>query len=177
MSAPNGGKAVEILTADPGLARLQPPQREALRNWSSNYSYLVQNVLYETEEASGYEAVERGFVEGLIAELDEVFRLVEGPSEPVSVYRAGSQPEIGTSIPGYLACTTDLEVAQSIAGAHGELCELLIPAYSGVVYLPAATEPVTAEENEVLVNRDSRLILKSVQAIGDRRLTVLELEQ
>ena len=49
-----------MLAADPGLRRLSAAHREALRDWSSIYSYLVQNLLFRTPEAETYGPLKSG---------------------------------------------------------------------------------------------------------------------
>lgn len=171
MSEPTGQAAAEILAADPGLTRLDPRHLQALRDWSSNYSFVVQNLLYRTTEAEEYGRVEREFAGRMITALDEVFRLVDGPREAITVFRGGRLPTSEAPIPGFISLTTDEAVATQVAGPRGDVWELELPARSPAVFLPAVIEPVTATENEVLLVRGSRLILEEMQErpTGGRR--------
>ena len=172
--------AVALLAADSGLATLEAHHRDALRDWSSAWSHLVQHYCFGTPEAAHYSSVELDFVQGLMRDLDGTFDAVAGPSRSVLVFRGdprGHLPSPREVWPGYLSCSVDRSIAEQAAGQAGDLWELVVPAGGRAIYLPAATSPVEPGEQEVLIARGSSFILGLMQPrSGGGRLIRLELE-
>ena len=98
-----GREAAAVLAADPGIAQITGEERDALRTYSSNWFWLVQNVLWRTREASEYGQIELGFVWSVVDRMDAALARLDGPEHDVVVYHAGPLPPSDGVMHGYVA--------------------------------------------------------------------------
>jgi hypothetical protein len=169
-----GQAAVERLRSDAGLDRLTPGQRGACTNWTSNLFWLVQNYLWETEEARTYGSVELRVIERVVSNLDAAFEALSGTSEQIVVYRGTPFAPSEGPMRGYVSCSARQAVAEAVATSGGSVWEILVPAGAPALYLPAVSEAASDDLAEVLLPRGIRFILEAVRDLEtERRLTTL----
>ncbi|HEX8066185.1 MAG TPA: hypothetical protein VF520_06640 [Thermoleophilaceae bacterium] len=154
-------KTAALLTDDPGLAEVTESEREALAEVVGNRFWIVQNVLWETEEAESYGRIEREYAGRVVAGVDSALSRLRGLSEEAMLYRAGPAPPEDGVMLGYVFGTIDPETAAAVSRAD-ELWEVHVPRRTPVLLLSQVVAAANLTPFEVLVPRRRRFMLISM---------------
>lgn len=164
MNPLRGEEAAARLRDDPGIAEMTDVERGAVAELASNRFWIVQNVLWGTDEAASYGRVEHDYAGRVVAGVDGALSRLRGPGEEAVVYHAGPAPPEDGVMRGYVFGTLDSEAAAAVSRAE-ERWEIYVPRGQPLLLLSEVVAADNLTPFEVLIPRGNRFILMSMPSL------------